>query len=78
MKKFDDALEESRRALSKKTRWRGLVMAFGIYFPGFAYISATVYGATLVAYEGLEYKTVFLYVLDVTVQNKEILNMLLL
>ncbi|XP_026317561.1 multidrug resistance protein homolog 49-like isoform X2 [Hyposmocoma kahamanoa] len=60
MKKFDDALENSRKALSKKTRWRGLVMSLGNFFPGFTYTSATVYGATLVAYEGLEYKTVFL------------------
>lgn len=60
MKKFDEALEKSRKALAKKTRWRGFVMALGNFFPGFTYTSVTVYGTTLVAYEGLEYKTAFL------------------
>lgn len=77
MKKFDDALEASRTALAKKTRWRGLIMALGIYSPGVAYVSATVYGATLVAYEGLEYKNVFLYVKNNTMKNAIILNILL-
>lgn len=62
MKKFDDALEKSRKALAKKTRWRGCVIALGNYFPGFVYTCATIYGTTLVAYEELEYKTAFLYV----------------
>lgn len=66
MKKFDDALEISRKALTNKTRWRGSIMALSTSFPGITYTSATVYGATLVAYEGLEYKTVFLYVWNFT------------
>lgn len=62
MKKFDDALEMSRKALAKKTRWRGFVITLGNFFPGLTYTCATVYGTTLIAYEGLEYKTAFLYV----------------
>ncbi|XP_073952681.1 multidrug resistance protein homolog 49-like [Choristoneura fumiferana] len=60
LEKFSSALVESCAAVTKKSRWRGLVLGLGIYVPFLSYSSATVYGAVLVAYEGLSYKTVLL------------------
>lgn len=60
LKRFEEALKEACAAVSKKTRWRGLVLGLGVYVPFMSYCSATVYGAVLVAYEGLEYKIVLL------------------
>ncbi|XP_061382310.1 multidrug resistance protein homolog 49-like [Danaus plexippus] len=60
LKRFHEALIESCAAISKKSRWRGLVLGLGVYVPFMSYCSATVYGAVLVAYEGLEYKVVML------------------
>ncbi|CAK1554106.1 unnamed protein product [Leptosia nina] len=60
LKKFHDALLESCAAVTAKTRWRGLVLGLGIYVPFMSYCSATVYGTTLVAYEGLQYNIVLL------------------
>ncbi|XP_039763141.1 multidrug resistance protein homolog 49-like [Pararge aegeria] len=58
--KFKEALAVSCAAVARKTRWRGLVLGLGVYVPFLSYCSATVYGAVLVAYEGLEYKVVLL------------------
>lgn len=58
--KFHEALKHSCAAVAKKTRWRGLVLGLGVYVPFMSYCSATVYGAMLVANEGLEYKIVLL------------------
>ncbi|XP_034839685.1 multidrug resistance protein homolog 49-like isoform X2 [Maniola hyperantus] len=58
--KFKEALVVSCAAVAKKTRWRGLVLGLGVYVPFLSYCSATVYGAVLVAYEGVEYKVVML------------------
>lgn len=60
MQKFEESLKLSNKAVAKKTRWRGLVLGLGVYVPFLSYCSATIYGATLVAYEGLEYKVVLL------------------
>lgn len=60
MQKFEEALKLSCEAVTKKTRWRGLVLGLGVYVPFLSYCSATIYGATLVAYEGLHYKVVML------------------
>nr|ADV76539.1 ATP-binding cassette sub-family B member 3 [Trichoplusia ni] len=60
LKKFEDALVEACKAVTKKTRWRGLVLGLGVYVPFMAYCSATVYGAVLVAYGEIEYKIVLL------------------
>nr|QGA73384.1 multidrug resistance protein 49-like protein [Spodoptera frugiperda] len=60
LKKFEEALNEACAAVSKKTRWRGLVLGLGVYVPFMAYCSATVYGAVLVAYGEIEYKIVML------------------
>ncbi|XP_075990573.1 multidrug resistance protein homolog 49-like [Anticarsia gemmatalis] len=60
LKKFEDALKEAYTAVSKKSRWRGLVLGLGVYVPFMAYCSATVYGAVLVAYGEIEYKIVLL------------------
>ncbi|KAH9637264.1 hypothetical protein HF086_006908 [Spodoptera exigua] len=60
LKKFEEALNEACLAVSKKTRWRGLVLGLGVYVPFMAYCSATVYGAVLVAYGEIEYKIVML------------------
>lgn len=60
MEKFETSLASAVSAVAQKTRWRGLVLGIGIYVPFLAYCSATVYGCTLVAYEGLEYKVVLL------------------
>ncbi|KAM3968871.1 LOW QUALITY PROTEIN: multidrug resistance protein homolog 49-like [Aphomia sociella] len=60
LEKFKEALVESCRAVTKKTRWRGLVLGLGTYVPFLSFCSATVYGAVLVAREGVEYKTVLL------------------
>ncbi|CAH0716416.1 unnamed protein product, partial [Brenthis ino] len=60
LNKFKEALEHSCAAVAKKTRWRGLVLGLGVYVPFMSYCSATVYGAILVANEGLEYKIVLL------------------
>ncbi|XP_041987757.1 multidrug resistance protein homolog 49-like [Aricia agestis] len=58
--KFKVSLVESCAAVSKKTRWRGLVLGLGVYVPFMSYCSATVYGAALIANEGLDYKIVML------------------
>ncbi|XP_022832765.1 multidrug resistance protein homolog 49-like [Spodoptera litura] len=60
LKKFEEALNVACLAVSKKTRWRGLVLGLGVYVPFLAYCSATVYGAVLVAYGEIEYKIVML------------------
>ncbi|XP_073952769.1 multidrug resistance protein homolog 49-like [Choristoneura fumiferana] len=60
MTKFEDSLKTSCAAITKKTRWRGLVLGLGVYVPFIAFVSCTVYGATLVANDGLPYSTVFL------------------
>ncbi|XP_049884996.1 multidrug resistance protein homolog 49-like [Pectinophora gossypiella] len=60
IKTFHESLAEACAAVARKTRWRGLVLGLGVYVPFLSYISATVYGTTLVAYEGLEYKIVLL------------------
>lgn len=60
LKKFEEALNEACAAVSKKTRWRGLVLGLGVYVPFMAFCSATVYGAVLVAYGEIEYKIVML------------------
>ncbi|XP_072931072.1 multidrug resistance protein homolog 49-like [Epargyreus clarus] len=60
LNKFRAALAEASVAVTKKSRWRGLVLGLGVYVPFMSYCSATVYGATLVAYEKLEYKIVLL------------------
>ncbi|CAH0703399.1 unnamed protein product [Spodoptera exigua] len=60
LKKFEEALNEACLAVSKKTRWRGLVLGLGVYVPFMAFCSATVYGAVLVAYGEIEYKIVML------------------
>ncbi|XP_013162197.1 PREDICTED: multidrug resistance protein homolog 49-like [Papilio xuthus] len=60
LKRFEEGLMEAGAAMTKKTRWRGLVLGLGVYVPFMSYCSATVYGAVLVAYEGLEYKIVLL------------------
>lgn len=60
LKKFEEALSTACSAVTKKTRWRGLVLGLGIYVPFMAYCSATVYGAVLVAKGELEYKIVLL------------------
>lgn len=60
LKKFQDALVESCIAVTAKTRWRGIVLGLGIYVPFMSYCSATLYGTTLVAYEGLPYNIVLL------------------
>ncbi|XP_059046316.1 multidrug resistance protein homolog 49-like [Achroia grisella] len=60
LEKFKEALDDSCVAVSRKTRWRGLVLGLGTYVPFLSFCSATVYGAVLVAREGVEYKTVLL------------------
>ncbi|CAK1588202.1 unnamed protein product [Parnassius mnemosyne] len=60
LKKFEEALMDACSAVTKKTRWRGLVLGLGVYVPFMSYCCATVYGATLVAYEGVQYKIVLL------------------
>lgn len=60
LEKFKVALADSCRAVTKKMRWRGLVLGLGIYVPFLSYCSATVYGTYLVAREGLDYKIVLL------------------
>ncbi|XP_053623630.1 multidrug resistance protein homolog 49-like [Plodia interpunctella] len=60
LQKFKLSLLDSCKAIIKKTRWRGLVLGLGIYVPFLSYCSATVYGAVLVAREGLAYQTVML------------------
>ncbi|KAJ8737704.1 hypothetical protein PYW08_000299 [Mythimna loreyi] len=60
LKRFEEALTEACKAVTKKTRWRGLVLGLGVYVPFMAYCSATVYGAVLVAYGEIEYKIVLL------------------
>lgn len=60
LKRFEEALTEACAAVTKKTRWRGLVLGLGVYVPFMAYCSATVYGAVLVAYGEIEYKIVLL------------------
>ncbi|XP_063837633.1 multidrug resistance protein homolog 49-like [Ostrinia nubilalis] len=60
LEKFKEALVESCRAVTEKTRWRGLVLGLGVYVPFLSYCSATVYGTYLVAREGLDYKIVLL------------------
>ncbi|KAJ0183787.1 hypothetical protein K1T71_000210 [Dendrolimus kikuchii] len=60
LKKFEEALVDACCAVSKKTRWRGLVLGLGVYVPFMAYCSATVYGAVLVAKGEIEYKIVLL------------------
>ncbi|CAG4929498.1 unnamed protein product [Parnassius apollo] len=60
LKKFEEALMDASSAVTKKTRWRGLVLGLGVYIPFLSYSSATVYGATLVANEGIEYKIILL------------------
>lgn len=60
MEQFEESLTTAVAAVASKTRWRGLVLGLGIYVPFLAYCSATVYGCTLVANEGLEYKVVLL------------------
>ncbi|KAI8430778.1 hypothetical protein MSG28_000940 [Choristoneura fumiferana] len=57
MTKFEDSLKTSCAAITKKTRWRGLVLGLGVYVPFIAFVSCTVYGATLVANDGLPYST---------------------
>lgn len=60
MDKFDASLKVSNAAVIKKTRWRGLVLGLGIYIPFVGFCSSTIYGATLIATDGLDYATVFL------------------
>ncbi|CAG4929505.1 unnamed protein product [Parnassius apollo] len=60
LKKFEEALMDASSAVTKKTRWRGLVLGLGVYIPFLSFCSAIVYGATLIAYEGIEYKLVLL------------------
>ncbi|CAK1588203.1 unnamed protein product [Parnassius mnemosyne] len=60
LKKFEEALMDACSAVTKKTRWRGIVLGLGVYVPFMAYSSSLVYGATLVAYEGIEYKIILL------------------
>ncbi|KAI5641365.1 ABC transporter transmembrane region domain-containing protein [Phthorimaea operculella] len=60
MKKFDEELELACAAVAKKTRWRGLVLGLGVYVPFLSFISATIYGTTLVASKEVEYKVVLL------------------
>ncbi|XP_073952757.1 multidrug resistance protein homolog 49-like isoform X2 [Choristoneura fumiferana] len=62
MNKFDASLKVSCAAVVKKTRWRGLVLGLGVYIPFLAFCSCCVYGATLIAKDGIEYATVFLVV----------------
>lgn len=58
--KFKKSLDTGVAALSKKTRWRGLVLGSGIYVPFISYSCAIVYGISLVAYEGVGYEVVLL------------------
>nr|QCO93568.1 ATP-binding cassette subfamily B member 2 [Chilo suppressalis] len=60
LEKFKVALEQSCKAVAKKTRFRGLVLGLGVYVPFLSYCSATVYGTWLVARENLDYKIVLL------------------
>ncbi|KAJ2954418.1 hypothetical protein O0L34_g2685 [Tuta absoluta] len=60
LKKFDEELELACAAVAKKTRWRGLVLGLGVYVPFLSFISATIYGTTLVATGEVEYKVVLL------------------
>ncbi|XP_063394078.1 multidrug resistance protein homolog 49-like isoform X1 [Cydia fagiglandana] len=60
LEKFNKELKESCAAVAKKSRWRGLVLALGLYVPFLSYCSATVYGATLVATDNVPYQYVFL------------------
>ncbi|XP_075991226.1 multidrug resistance protein homolog 49-like [Anticarsia gemmatalis] len=60
LEKFQQSLETGCAAVSKKSRWRGLVLGMGIYVPFLSYCSANVYGTTLVASGDLEYKIVLL------------------
>ncbi|KAJ2954416.1 hypothetical protein O0L34_g2683 [Tuta absoluta] len=60
LKKFDEELDIACAAVAKKTRWRGLVLGMGLYVPFLSYISATVYGASLVAAEEVTYRVVML------------------
>ncbi|KAI5641363.1 ABC transporter transmembrane region domain-containing protein [Phthorimaea operculella] len=60
LEKFNEELGKACAAVSKKTRWRGLVLGMGVYVPFLSYISATVYGASLVAAKEIEYGVVML------------------
>ncbi|XP_048004619.1 multidrug resistance protein homolog 49-like [Leguminivora glycinivorella] len=60
IKKFEAELVVSCSAVARKGRWRGLVLGLGVYVPFMAFCSVVVYGATLVAYEGLAFSIVFL------------------
>ncbi|XP_048488083.1 ATP-dependent translocase ABCB1 [Plutella xylostella] len=56
--KLQVSLQTAMEALSKQTKWRGLVLGLGIYVPFLCFISAIVYGVHLVAREGEEYRIV--------------------
>lgn len=62
LKKFEEALHKASVAVTRKTRWRGLVLGLGVYVPFMSYCCATVYGAILVSQGEMEYKIVLLYV----------------